>query len=283
MSIGKNFLLAGFFILASGVSAGAGTAITWNPDTIVIEQKQGTTSKLLVVITSSRDIDGAVVRIAPELLPWINVTPGTIESLNSGDSLKLTLLVRIPDDDPSGTYGGTIQLKEQSGGKPRGTLAKPLPVILSIIDNSGNDGLPPDPGEEGKTTLLGIDSDTDGVRDDIQRWIYLSYPDEEAVRLALTQIAMEYQGLLEQADDESAALEHANRMSRHGECLHYLKGRISGDLMSELKARILNTKDRSLAYIKYNRKLGGHIFSGKPLKEWRNSCFFDIDAVEGTP
>jgi hypothetical protein len=33
--------------------------------------------------------------------------------------------------------------------------------------------IPPDPGEAGKATLEGIDSDNDGVRDDIERWIVL--------------------------------------------------------------------------------------------------------------
>src|SRR5216683_231714 len=36
--------------------------------------------------------------------------------------------------------------------------------------------LPPDPGAAGKATLQGIDSDGDGVRDDIQRYIALTYP-----------------------------------------------------------------------------------------------------------
>ena len=34
------------------------------------------------------------------------------------------------------------------------------------------DGIPPDPGRrEGNRTLLGVDSDNDGVRDDVQRYI----------------------------------------------------------------------------------------------------------------
>jgi len=37
--------------------------------------------------------------------------------------------------------------------------------------------LPPDPGSAGRATLEGIDSDGDGVRDDIQRFIELNYPD----------------------------------------------------------------------------------------------------------
>lgn len=48
-----------------------------------------------------------------------------------------------------------------------------------------NDGLPPDPGKAGKQTLMGIDSDGDGLRDDVQRYIYLTYPDQPDVQRAL--------------------------------------------------------------------------------------------------
>jgi hypothetical protein len=48
-------------------------------------------------------------------------------------------------------------------------------------------GLPPDPGEAGKATIEGIDSDQDGLRDDIQRYIALTYPDSEKTREALRQ------------------------------------------------------------------------------------------------
>ena len=47
--------------------------------------------------------------------------------------------------------------------------------------------LPPDPGAAGKTTLQGVDSDGDGVRDDVQRYIALTYPNSEKTRATLTQ------------------------------------------------------------------------------------------------
>jgi len=47
--------------------------------------------------------------------------------------------------------------------------------------------LPPDPGAAGKLTLSGIDSDNDGVRDDVQRWIVMTYPNSQKTRAALTQ------------------------------------------------------------------------------------------------
>ena len=139
--------------------------------------------------------------------------------------------------------------------------------------------LPPDPGEAGKQTLLGIDSDSDGVRDDIQRYIYFAYPDNEKVRIALSHIAIEYQKLLLQPDNREAASMHANKMARHGECLFYIMGEKSGDARAALKAEIMNTEERILEYITYNESLAGTVISGAPMKEWKNSCAFNVDAV----
>ncbi len=51
--------------------------------------------------------------------------------------------------------------------------ASPQPVPSAILDVDKNfkfpRGFPPDPGPEGKKSLQGIDSDHDGVRDDVQR------------------------------------------------------------------------------------------------------------------
>jgi len=149
--------------------------------------------------------------------------------------------------------------------------------------NSGFVGviLPPDPGGEGMLTLLGIDTDSDGVRDDIQRYIYFTYPDDEKLRLGLTYYAKEFQGVLEDADDREAAYEHAIKMSRHGECLCFLKGEGAINIRRAIRAEILNTRERSIAYIAYSDNLGGRVIRGAPLDEWKNSCSFDVDSIGG--
>ena len=152
---------------------------------------------------------------------------------------------------------------------------------LAQGNNSSGFVLPPDPGKAGKETLLGIDTDGDGVRDDIQRYIYLTYPDDKKLRLGLTYYAIEFQGVLKDANDREAAYDHANKMARHGECLFYLKGRESIDICRALRAKILNTRERSIAYIKYSDNLGGRIISGAPRKEWKDSCSFDVDNTGG--
>ena len=46
--------------------------------------------------------------------------------------------------------------------------------------------LPPDSGQAGKATLAGIDSDHDGVRDDLEREIVYMYPQNQEIRRVLT-------------------------------------------------------------------------------------------------
>jgi len=167
--------------------------------------------------------------------------------------------------------GGINTLEVTLKGKPGGVLTVQVLMQDGVV-------LPPDPGKEGKKTLLGIDSDGDGIRDDIQRYIYFTYPDDEKLRLGLTYYAKEFQGILADADDREAAYEHAIKMARHGECLNYLKGDDSIYIERALDAEILNTRERSIAYITYSNNLGGRVIDGAPLKEWKDSCSFDVDA-----
>jgi hypothetical protein len=139
--------------------------------------------------------------------------------------------------------------------------------------------LPPDPGGAGKETLLGIDSDNDGVRDDIQRYIYFIYPDEKNVRFALTQIAKDYQDVFPDAADPELSLENVHKLNCSRDCLYYIKGGVTNamDISDALKAEILNTKKRSRAYLQFNRSLAGKTIRGVPLKERKNCCAFDMD------
>lgn len=142
--------------------------------------------------------------------------------------------------------------------------------------------LPPDPGEEGKQTLLGVDSDNDGVRDDIQRYIYITYPNEEKVRMALTQTARIYQELLLDSGDPEIAHKNVKKLYRSNACLYYIKDgdiRESLGIRRALKAEILNTKERSVAYLEFNNSLAGKTTSLTPENEWKDCCSFGVDSI----
>ena len=67
---------------------------------------------------------------------------------------------------------------------------------------------------------------------------------------------------------------------RASECLHYIHPEEAYQLMRELKAEILNTSDRTYAYLDSSRMLGGGSFPSAPFSKWNQSCTFDSDALE---
>ncbi len=140
-------------------------------------------------------------------------------------------------------------------------------------------GLPADPGEAGEATLEGIDSDGDGVRDDIQRYIALTYPDSERTRAALAQIAKALQRALIDANDESKSVMHSDENAAGAACLKAMVGNFmeARRMDQALTAKVLNTRERTLAHIRYNDQLGGHVFG---LIEGQSHCDFNPDKLE---
>jgi len=60
---------------------------------------------------------------------------------------------------------------------------------------------PTDPGAAGRKTLQGIDSDGDGIRDDLERWIRYRFPNSPRKQAALSQFAKAYQRSLIEASE----------------------------------------------------------------------------------
>lgn len=155
------------------------------------------------------------------------------------------------------------------------TTQAPQPLVANAPDQGG---LPPDPGEAGKQTLAGIDSDHDGVRDDVQRYIALTYPDSAKTRAALTQDAKVVQSELLDANSKQLSMQHSDEDDKASACLNYLVGLDNSITMQKnLESVILNTDDRSRAYFKYDDQLGGEVFSLLPDEP--SYCNFDINAV----
>jgi PKD repeat protein len=86
-------------------------------------------------------------------------------------------------------------------------------VKLTVVDQAGHsnfvekeiyvhDPEVEDPGEEGRKTILGVDSDNDGIRDDIQRWINYDSKGSEQVRGMLRKIAKNWQDNIVDVDDK---------------------------------------------------------------------------------
>lgn len=62
-------------------------------------------------------------------------------------------------------------------------------LSLSMACQKRGEGLLKDPGEAGKKTVEGIDSDKDGVRDDLQVWIESEFRKSELIQMAVKEMA----------------------------------------------------------------------------------------------
>jgi hypothetical protein len=141
--------------------------------------------------------------------------------------------------------------------------------------------LPPDPGSAGDGTIEGVDVNDNGIRDDIERWIALTYQGSEKTRQALIQNYYPLQNFMIHAreGDRDAVYNDMSSMQRAGECLDSIRPDDAYLLIEELQARIVNTSDRVYAYQDSSRMLGGGSFPSAPLSEWKQSCTFDPDAL----
>ncbi|MBU1668722.1 hypothetical protein KKC13_09910 [bacterium] len=126
---------------------------------------------------------------------------------------------------------------------------------ITIIIPAGS-GLPADPGEEGNVNIEGIDSDNDGIRDDVERHISLRFKNKPKARAYSYVIAQKYQKLIE---NPSMSLAQQQGLivdiSEASDCVDKEVVNGSGFTMPY----VLNTYARSLAYVRGLKKLKGTI------------------------
>lgn len=150
-------------------------------------------------------------------------------------------------------------------------------VTVHLACSAPESSLPPDPGEAGKATLEGIDSDGDGVRDDVQTYIAFTVTDSARHREALEGVAISLQrGLL--APTKEDAIQAAISLDRSIQCLSYL-GVLNQDKWKEVQALMLNTEARLRAIDVYNDRITGQVFTSLPLSLKRSACTFDVEAL----
>jgi hypothetical protein len=193
----------------------------------------------------------------PSGTPMATVRPRVVAQLHddgeSGDAL--------PSDK---VFTATAQFNEPATGRlyfravaifPNGSQAFSGRIFVDV-DSSV---LPPDPGDVGKQTLEGIDSDNDGVRDDVQRWIASNYPDETLIE-PLRLYAASQQSLVVNGGDETTTLQLAALRRRRAACWDFVSPSDHRRALKEIEAQVINTPQRLQAYLTNDRLLGGHTF-----------------------
>jgi hypothetical protein len=257
-----GLVLAGGVLLLTPSPAPAKPSINWTPESLTQTILAGESQTVPVSFTASEQLNNVVVRVVPELGHYVSTNPTSFASLAKGQTVTLDVIVAAPADALPKVVDGVIQLRSGQGA-PK-TFAKPLPIVVAI-----NEG------------LAGIDADQDGVRDDVEQYIAETYPDSAKTRAALMQYARNIQEALLMAEDKEASVELGLKRSGAIECLVYVRDPEEAIVIfGELRARILNTDERSSAYIKANNHLSGVDFPRVSEGERRAFCDFNPDVME---
>lgn len=138
-----------------------------------------------------------------------------------------------------------------------------LALLLVACDPNRDAHLPPDPGEAGKQTIAGIDSNNNGVRDDVERHIYHAYPNDKEARALLTGNAVTLQRLLQVSDEDSNQNVLADTFDSYlaaQVCLIALLGDSAADAFDGLKRVVVNTPDRIRAYFDAHDSTAGGFY-----------------------
>lgn len=173
--------------------------------------------------------------------------------------------------DPA--YAGEVDYQPPKLSIVADTIA---PVIVVPVGASGTSG---NSSPAGEVTLAGIDSDDDGVRDDVQRWIALTYPNSQKTRAAVTQLTKTMQRFLLDAADPIKSLANGRRRVIDTDCLEYVQPNNYYDIGMELRAIFLNSDTRSKAWLQADVHLSGHVFTGLSDAYLKQGCNFNPDVL----
>jgi len=143
---------------------------------------------------------------------------------------------------------------------------------LQVLADSHD--LPPDPGSAADATLTGIDANLNGIRDDVELFIAEEFSRTPQLGEALNQFAQTVQkGLLSTNEQES--MNAANAGNRAMECLAFLAP--DDKSWKTVTALAVNTPERVRSWQAHQKRLSGHVFPARAIREWKTSCTFDLD------
>jgi len=146
--------------------------------------------------------------------------------------------------------------------------------------------LPPEPNRQvNNSTLLGVDVNDNGVRDDVEIYIVKKYKDHHKI---VTEIGFQQARAFQKILDNPLDKELHKGVQDSQECNSYFEegseafdDPILIDHLINFKNMQINTKSRVRAYLEHNRQLSGGVYRLTPLSESKEKCAFDVDALLG--
>ncbi len=166
-------------------------------------------------------------------------------------------------------------------------------ILLLLTSNTYSETinghtLPPESDPKiNNSTLLGIDSNNNGVRDDVERWIYKTYKDKHPIHIDIAmQAGRAYKLVLETPE---RAKEIHNIVSAPIDCNWYFKAYakyfnepllVNENINDKVFKTYFNTKQRQDTYLEYDTLLSGDSYALPKIEEMKTKCDFNTSKYE---
>ena len=157
------------------------------------------------------------------------------------------------------------------------------PVHLEIYWEVDGHRLPPEPDPKvNNATLLGVDVNHNGVRDDVERWIYEKYKNKHPIYIDIAmQAARGYRLVLETPEKAKEIRLKVNGALFCG--WYYKKDAyryndptlVHERIDTKVFSKYFNTKERSDTYWQYDRLLSGGVYDLPRSKQRKALCDFN--------
>lgn len=197
---------------------------------------------------ASSDADGGIVSYLWQL-DLGGYDDGQISLLPSGETATLKVGELAEDAE----IRVSVTVVDDQGAKDDHAL----PLSLTELDR---DKLPPMPDNPDEA-VIGVDSDSDGVRDDVEIKILelypLSQPERELARMGAAKYAEVIASGTEQ-DDVKQTLA-ANELAKMSACFVNEYGMGASQKAAIIRALMLNTRERQQAYDAFDRSRSGTV------------------------
>jgi len=148
--------------------------------------------------------------------------------------------------------------------------------------------LPPEPNTAlNNSTLLGIDSNSNGVRDDVERWIYETYKDKHPIHIDIAmQAARAYKLVLEHPERAKEIHDRVNAPYFCGAYYQHDAKYVNDTILIHeridvpVKSKYFNTKARSKVYWQYDKALSGGVYDIPWPSEQKAMCDFNTSKYD---
>ncbi len=218
----------------------------------------------------------------------VNVT--ALYDDNGSEDVTRRIEWRVEPKGAVSIKGGTLTALKDSSVTIQAKAGNILSnrVKLNIYWEVNGHRLPPEPDPKiNNATLLGVDVNHNGVRDDVERWIYEKYKDKHPIHIDIAmQAARAYKLVLEHPEKAKEIRLKVNGPLFCGWYYQYEANEFNDPILvheridAPVKSKYFNTKKRKEVYWQYDTLLSGDSYDIPWADEMKSFCDFNTSKYD---